>query len=79
MNVMSWPIFYFSCYASDEVEVLFCYVREALPGHILEEVLVPDYCAGPDDYNIFDLLVEWTRISPSGYATQVYKVLQAAL
>jgi hypothetical protein len=23
--------------------------------------------------------VEWTRISPSGYATQVYKVLQAAL
>jgi hypothetical protein len=24
-------------------------------------------------------LVEWTRISPSGYATQVYKVLQAAL
>jgi hypothetical protein len=25
------------------------------------------------------VLVEWTRISPSGYATQVYKVLQAAL
>jgi hypothetical protein len=25
------------------------------------------------------LSVEWTRISPSGYATQVYKVLQAAL
>jgi hypothetical protein len=24
-------------------------------------------------------VVEWTRISPSGYATQVYKVLQAAL
>jgi hypothetical protein len=23
--------------------------------------------------------VEWARISPSGYATQVYKVLQAAL
>jgi hypothetical protein len=23
--------------------------------------------------------VEWTRISPSGYASQVYKVLQAAL
>jgi hypothetical protein len=26
-----------------------------------------------------NLIVEWTRISPSGYATQVYKVLQAAL
>jgi hypothetical protein len=24
-------------------------------------------------------IVEWTRTSPSGYATQVYKVLQAAL
>jgi hypothetical protein len=31
------------------------------------------------DCEQINISVEWTRISPSGYATQVYKVLQAAL
>jgi hypothetical protein len=35
--------------------------------------------APPDGYVLPSSSVEWTRISPSGYATQVYKVLQAAL
>jgi hypothetical protein len=39
-----------------------------------------NYSAGSQVMNsTYDYAVEWTRISPSGYATQVYKVLQAAL